>query len=73
MPHYTQRPLDDSSDEAIALLAFLRRQPLQWFVRGSASARYAMELADAGYLNLRHEQDGHIELLRVVGGLGARR
>lgn len=52
--------------EALALLQFLRRQPIRFFVAGSPSARVAQDLADCGYFGLASEDDGPIEVLRIV-------
>jgi hypothetical protein len=52
--------------DALAMLAFMRRCSIRWFVVGSKSARVAQDLEACGYLRLRTATDGPVELLKVV-------
>ncbi len=48
------------------MLSYLRHHPIKWFVVGSPSGNFAEILERAGYLRLAREDDGPIELLRVI-------
>ena len=52
--------------EALALLAFLRRCPLKWFVAGSKSARVAEDLALCGKLHVYPDTYRGHRIVRVV-------
>jgi hypothetical protein len=65
----TTKTLDDLPGErcaeALALLAFMRKQSMRWFVSGSKSASVARDLEACGYFRLVAEDDGPVELLCV--------
>jgi hypothetical protein len=60
------KPLDDASDGAVALAAFVcRHRYPNWFPIGSTSAGYVEELARAGFLTVSYEIDHGVPIVRA--------